>query len=90
MAWRIDLSDLAKKNLRGLAPRDASRILRFLNDRVAALDDPRSLGEALKGRSLGAYWKYRVGDFRVIADIDDREIRILVVREGNRREVYRR
>jgi mRNA interferase RelE/StbE len=57
---------------------------------VGSLDDPRSIGEALKSSKLGAFWKYRVGDFRIIADIQDNRLLILVVRIGNRREVYRR
>ena len=58
-------------------------------DRVAVLDDPRSVGEALKGSKLGEFWKYRVGDYRVIANIEDGALRVLVLKEGNRREVYR-
>jgi mRNA interferase RelE/StbE len=54
------------------------------------MDDPRSLGEALKGSKLGELWKYRVGDYRVIADIQDEVICILVLRIGNRRDVYKR
>ncbi|WP_273478931.1 type II toxin-antitoxin system RelE family toxin [Rivihabitans pingtungensis] len=65
------------------------RILMFLHERVATLDDPRSIGETLKGSRLGAFWKYRVGDYRVIANIEDGALHILVVRIGNRREVYR-
>ncbi|MCK6435507.1 MAG: type II toxin-antitoxin system RelE/ParE family toxin [Rivicola pingtungensis] len=61
----------------------------FLHERVATLDDPRSIGETLKGSRLGAFWKYRVGDYRVIANIEDGALHILVVRIGNRREVYR-
>ena len=61
----------------------------FLHERVATLDDPRSIGEALKGSRLGEFWKYRVGDYRMIASIEDGALRILVVRIGNRREVYR-
>ena len=80
----------AKRELDGIDPQSARRIVSFLRDRLAPLDDPRSLGEALKGEKLGAFWKYRVGDFRIIADIDDATIRILVVRIGNRRDVYRR
>jgi mRNA interferase RelE/StbE len=57
---------------------------------VGSLDDPRSIGEALKSSKLVAFWKYRVGDFRIIADIQDNRLLILVVRIGNRREVYRR
>ncbi|MDP3230934.1 MAG: type II toxin-antitoxin system RelE/ParE family toxin, partial [Acidovorax sp.] len=56
---------------------------------VSKLDDPRSIGEALKGSKLGNLWKYRVGDYRVISDIQDGALRVLVVRVGNRREVYR-
>jgi len=56
---------------------------------VATLDNPRSIGDALKGSMLGEFWKYRVGDFRIIASIEDGALRILVVKVGNRREVYR-
>ncbi|HEY5105225.1 MAG TPA: type II toxin-antitoxin system RelE/ParE family toxin [Caulobacteraceae bacterium] len=90
MAWKIELSGLAQKNLRALDRQIAIRIFRFLNERLAASDDPRSLGEALKGSQLGSLWKYRVGDYRIIAMIEDRAVRILVVRIGNRRDVYRR
>lgn len=89
MAWRIELSGQAQKTLRSLDPPVAARLLRFLNDRVAPLEDPRSLGEALKGSTLGGLWKYRVGDYRLVASIEDQAVRILVVRIGNRRDVYR-
>lgn len=90
MAWRIELSGLAQKNLHGLDKQIAERVLRFLNARVAKLDNPRSIGEALRGSKLGGFWKYRVGDYRIIADIQDSQLLILVVRIGNRREVYKR
>jgi len=72
-----------------LDPQIARRILKFLFERVATLDDPRSIGEALKGSRLGEFWKYRLGDYRIISRIEDGEVIILVVRIGNRREVYR-
>lgn len=53
------------------------------------LQDPRSIGEALKGSRLGAFWKYRVGDWRIIANIEDGALRILVVRIGDRKAAYR-
>jgi mRNA interferase RelE/StbE len=90
MAWRIEFADSAAKQLRKLDPQVAKRILTFLRDRVAPLDDPRAIGEALRGKELGDFWKYRVGDWRVIADIEDGVVLITVVRIGNRREVYRR
>lgn len=89
MVWKIKLSTLANKNLDQLDPQIARRILKFLNERVAKLDDPRSIGDALQGEKLGAYWKYRVGDYRIIGDIQDEEIRIIIVKIGSRREVYR-
>jgi len=90
MAWRIEFADSAAKQLRKLDPQVTKRILTFLRDRVAPLDDPRTIGEALRGKDLGDFWKYRVGDWRIIADIEDGLVLITVVRIGNRREVYRR
>ena len=89
MAWKVELDEAAEHELDKLDPQVARRILSFLFDRVAKLDDPRSIGEALKGSQLGAFWKYRVGDYRIIASIEDGALRVLVVRVGNRREVYR-
>ena len=89
MAWRIEFADDARKELLRLDPPVARRIHAFLTQRLALLDDPRGIGEALRGASLGAYWKYRVGDWRIIAAIEDDAVRILVPRPGNRREVYR-
>lgn len=89
MAWRIEFDDKAKKELAKLDKQTAHRITAFLRDRVAVLDDPRSIGEALKGSKLGAFWKYRVGDYRIIASIEDGALCVLVVRIGNRRKVYR-
>lgn len=89
MAWRIEFDDKAKKDLAALDKAVAKRITAFLRERVLGLDDPRSIGEALKGSKLGAFWKYRAGDWRIIANIEDGALLILVVRIGNRREVYR-
>lgn len=89
MAWRIEFEDVAMKELAKLDKQVARRILTFLRERVAVLDDPRSVGEALKGSKLGEFWKYRVGDYRIITNIEDGVMRILVLKVGNRREVYR-
>ena len=89
MAWRIEFVPAAAKELNGLGMPQASRIVKFLSTRLSKLDDPRSVGEALRGR-LGQLWKYRIGDYRIIADIQDKVLVILVVRIGHRREVYKR
>jgi len=89
MVWNIELSSLARKNLAALDRNIAIRILTFMNQRLAKLENPRNIGEALKGSRLGSLWKYRVGDYRLICDIQDNALRVLVVRIGNRREVYK-
>ncbi|MDA8163356.1 MAG: type II toxin-antitoxin system RelE/ParE family toxin [Desulfobacteraceae bacterium] len=88
MGWQIELAGSADSTLAKLDPQIARRILAFLYQRVATLDNPRSIGAALKG-PLGTFWKYRVGDHRIICDIRDSLLTILVLRIGNRRGVYR-
>jgi mRNA interferase RelE/StbE len=66
LGYRIEFDPRAAKELEGLDREVARRILRFLRERVAALEDPRSLGEPLRGPELGRFWKYRVGDYRLI------------------------
>ena len=88
MAWTIEFVPAAAKELNAIGTTQASRIVKFLSTRLSKLDDPRSIGERLKGR-LGQLWKYRIGDYRIIADIQDKVLLILVVRIGHRREVYR-
>lgn len=80
----------ADRQLDKLDRQVAKRILKFLNQRVRTLDNPRSIGEALRGSKLGEFWKYRVGDHRLICSIEDRRVLILVLRIGHRREVYER
>jgi mRNA interferase RelE/StbE len=60
--WKIEIKGSARRYLSQLNPQVARRILTFLHERVARLDDPRSIGEALTGSRLGNYWKYKVGD----------------------------
>jgi mRNA interferase RelE/StbE len=89
MAWRVEVEQAAARELDKLDSQSAGRILRFLRDRIAPLDDARSIGQALKGDRFGEFWRYRIGDYRVIARIDDAAALILVLRIGHRREVYR-
>lgn len=89
MTWLIELDPSAEKELSKLDRQVARRILLFLHERISTLEDPRSIGEALKGMRFGDFWKYRVGDYRIITKIEDCNIRVLVVKIGNRREVYR-
>lgn len=89
MAWNVELSEGAEREMGKLDAQSRRRILGFLHERVAKLDDPRRIGEALHGSRLGEFWKYRVGDYRLICKIEDDRLIVLVLRVGHRREIYR-
>ena len=89
MAWKIEVSAGAERELSKLDPQHAKRILNFLKDRVANLENPRSIGKALQGSRLGELWRYRVGDFRLICKIEDDRVVVLVLLVGHRKETYR-
>ena len=89
MTWAINYTESALRQLKKLDKSIALRVLDYMDERVATLDDPRTLGKSLVGPKLGAYWRYRVGDIRVICSIQDGEMCVLVVKLGNRREIYR-
>lgn len=89
MAWRIELTATTARQLGELDKKEAKRITDFLRNRLAPQEDPRKTGHALAGPQFGTYWRYRVGDFRIICDIQDTALRILVIEVGNRREIYR-
>ena len=89
MTWQIRFTAQADKAMSKQDAQVNRRIINFLEERIASLDDPRSVGEALKGSRLGEFWKYRVGDWRIICDIQDDALVILALNIGNRREVYK-
>jgi mRNA interferase RelE/StbE len=88
LAWRIDYTATAINRLRKLDKPLAKRIVEYMDMQVAVLENPRSAGKALTG-PMGGLWRYRVGDFRVICEIQDGVMRVLVIELGNRRDVYR-
>ena len=89
MAWIIKYTESSSKQLKKLDKQIALRVLDYMDERVAVLADPRSLGKNLKGPKMGEYWRYRVGDIRVICNISDGQMTVLLIEIGNRREVYR-
>jgi len=89
LPWTTDYTETARKQLRKLDKPTARQILDFMDERVAGHEDPRRTGKVLTGPRLGKYWRYRVGDFRIICDIPDSAVRILVIEVGNRKEIYR-
>ena len=88
MAWTIEYTGAATKQLKGLGRPAALRLLDYM-DRVAKSQDPRLLGKAPSGPRLGHYWRYRVGDMRAICSIQDDDVFILDLEVGGRCEVYR-
>jgi len=89
LAWTIEFAETALRQVEKLDSAIRRRIIKFLRERLGKLDNPRSIGQALQGERLGEFWKYRVGDYRLIAKIEDDRLVILVLKVGRRREVYR-
>lgn len=89
MAWIIKYTESSSKQLKKLDRQTALRVLDYMDERVDVVADPRTLGQNLKGPKMGEYWRYRVGDIRVICNILDGQMTVLVIEIGNRREVYR-
>lgn len=86
--WSIVIEPATRKDLDRVGRTNSARVLRFLNDRVLHLENPRQLGKPLKGAHAGL-WRYRVGDLRIVCEIRDSELIVLVVSIGHRREIYR-
>lgn len=86
--WRIEITRTAEKQITKLDRGAQKSILRFLRERVAGAEDPRQLGKALQGEKRGL-WRYRVGDYRLICDIQGERVTVLVLEVGHRKDVYR-
>lgn len=89
MSWTVRYTSDAVRQIRKLGPQTEARLRKYLHEHVETLDNPRSVGQALAGSRLGHFWRYRVGDYRIICDILDDDLIILVVEVGHRREIYR-
>jgi mRNA interferase RelE/StbE len=88
LAWSVEFHSAARDELDALDRSVQRRIQRFIDERLIRADDPRQLGRALTGAWAG-FWKYRVGDWRMIAQVRDDRLIIYIVRVGHRREVYK-
>lgn len=88
MAWKIKYLKSIQKEIKKLTKKDQNKIWEYLEKNIAELDDPRSQGKALKG-ALSEFWRYRVGSYRIIAQIEDMTVTVLVVRVGHRKDVYK-
>jgi len=87
MSWVYRFDERALKELRKLGKQAQRDVLAYLDERIAADNDPRRFGKALKA-DLAGLWRYRVGDYRILCQIKDEELVVLVVAVGHRRDVY--
>ena len=88
MTWQIDFTNTAAKQFAKLDKPIKQRIIDFLEQRLARLDNPKQIGKALQGE-LSEYWAYRVGDYRILTQHENNQLIILVVEIGHRKEVYK-
>jgi mRNA interferase RelE/StbE len=86
--WVYSFSDRALKQLRKLDLHTQREIVRYCEKRIAGTVDPRGFGHALTGTFRGL-WRYRIGDYRLICELKDRELVVLVLTLGHRSDVYR-
>ena len=89
MAWTLELTKQAKADLDQVGATAAQPILKFLYERVRMLPNPRMAGKSLSGNAFAGLWRYRVGEYRILCEIQDAKITILAVHIGQRRVVYR-
>ena len=87
MTWTIEFDDAARKELRKLDRQAQQDILRYLRERIATNEDPRRFGKALS-HELTGLWRYRIQNYRVICNIEDQKLIVLVIRIGHRKDIY--
>jgi mRNA interferase RelE/StbE len=88
LVWKIEFEESAKKELSKLDKQTAKRIIDFIKERLSSIDNPRNLGKRLKGSKSGDFWRYRIGDYRIICAIEDNSTKILVICVSHRKDVY--
>ena len=89
MNWKVQISDPALKELHKIDRVNREMILSYLEERIDGCVDPRRYGEPLKG-NLSGYWRYRIGQYRLLCEIEDECVTVAVITVGHRRQVYER
>ena len=88
MIWKVELSDIALNNLKKMDKKTAAMIIGYVEKKLVGEIDPRSFGKPLVGNQKSK-WRYRIGDYRLLCQILDTKIRILVVAIGHRKDIYK-
>ena len=87
VTWIVEFDDAARRELRKLDRQAQQEILRYLRERIATDEDPRRFGKALS-RELAGLWRYRIQNYRIICNIEDQKLTVLILRVGHRKDVY--
>ncbi len=87
MSYKISFSETALKQLRNLDTTSRKRVLTYVNEVLSKIENPRILGKALTGELKGL-WRYRIGNFRIVCQIQDNKLLILILKIAHRKEVY--
>ena len=88
MARKIEVTAAAARQTKNPGPTNAGQIRQHLLERLAMLDDPLQLAKPLSVHAPGQFWRYRVGDFRLLCEINDGMLTVLVVAVGHRSSIY--
>ena len=88
MTWNVEWDERARRELRQLDRQVQRTILRYFSERIATDDDPRRFGKPLH-HELQGLWRYRIGDYRAVCQIEDNHLVVLVVAVNHRRQIYR-
>jgi mRNA interferase RelE/StbE len=86
--YQVRLEKRAQKNLKKMDSNDARIIMAWIKKNLVNCEDPYAYGKALKG-NLKEKWRYRIGDYRLICNINNKKVVILVLEAGHRKEIYK-
>ncbi len=88
MSYKIEFSDIAVKNLRKMDSASRKKVLEYIKDVISKVDNPRLIGKSLVG-NLKGLWRYRTGNFRILCQITDQQMLILIVKIAHRKDIYK-
>lgn len=88
MTWKIEFDTSVEKDLKKLGHTAQKKILKYIKEKILTSENPRLLGKSLSGK-LSDIWRYRIGDYRLLAKIEDEHFVVLVIHVGHRKDVYR-
>ena len=89
MSYKLKFEKNALKSLKKIDSNQRILLMAWIQKNLDQCENPRSLGKALSGK-LNNYWSYRVGDYRIVVEIIDNELIIIIISIGHRRDIYKK